>query len=142
MIGRMISPRSRVALVMASAFTFAFAPACAQSKTECDCVAPGARIHVPAESAGAVTAVKLTGTACDGVAAACTQAAATGCATYSITPKAPGGCSVQVLFVDSTFSASLTFAQTTGCCAGLYPSPASAGDIDAVRAPLDAGGAG
>jgi hypothetical protein len=128
---------------MATALTLSNAPvACAQSKTECDCLAPGARVHVPAESAGAVTEVKLTGTACDGVAAACTQPAATGCATYAISAKAPGGCTVEVVFVDATFTANLTFEETSGCCAGLYPSPPSAGDVDAVRAPVDAGAAG
>jgi hypothetical protein len=143
MIARMISRRSRVVCVMAFALTIAIAPAaCAQSKTECDCLAPGARVHVHAESAGAVTEVKLTGTACDGVAAACVQPAATGCATYAITAKAPGGCTVEVVFVDSTFTADVTFEETSGCCAGLYPSPPSAGDIDAVRAPVDAGGGG
>jgi len=137
----MIRHGSGVVLVMAFALTSVLASgACAQSKTECDCVAPGARVHVPPESAAAVTAVKLTGTACDGVTPTCTQAAATGCATYAITPTVPGGCTVDVVFVDGTFTANLTFAETSGCCAGLYPTPASAGEIDAVRAPGDAGG--
>jgi hypothetical protein len=140
-IRRMIRHGSGVVVAMATALTAATAPAaCAQSKTECDCIAPGARVHVAPESAAAVTAVKLTGAACDGVTPACTQAAATGCETYAITPAAPGGCTVDVVFVDGTFTANLTFAQTTGCCAGIYPSPTSAGDIDAVRAPADAGG--
>ena len=128
---------------MASLLVAALASSCAgTSKTECSCIPAGAQVHVAPESAGAVTQVRLSGAACDGVTPACVQAAATGCATYSLSPKAAGQCTVTVLFVDGTFSANVTFEQTTGCCSGLYPSPASAGDIEAVRAPADAGGLG
>jgi hypothetical protein len=140
---RMIPHTSRVGLAMASLLVAAVVSSCGgTTQTECSCIPPGARVNVAPESAAAVTEVKLSGTACDGVTPSCVQAAATGCATYSFQPKAPGGCTVTVLFVDGTFTANLTFEQTTGCCSGLYPTPASAGDIDAVRAPADAGGPG
>ena len=110
--------------------------------TECDCVPPGARVHVAPESAGAVQEVRLSGPACSGATATCTQPGAVGCATYAFTPSAPGACEVDVVFSDSTFTANVTFAQASGCCAGIYPVPASAGDIEATHGPADAGGAG
>ncbi len=137
---------SRVAAAMTLALTLAVTAAGSACGTggaaECSCFLPGARIHVAQESAAAVTSVRLSGAACDGVATTCAQASPLGCATYSFSPKGPGACVVDVIFLDSTFTAKVTFNQTTGCCAGLYPSPASAGDIDAVHAPADAGGGG
>jgi hypothetical protein len=118
------------------------ATACSQAKTECDCAEPGAHVHVPPESAAAVTAVRLSGPSCDGETATCTQPAAAGCATYGIVPRAAGACQIDVVFVDTTFSASVTFAQGDTCCTGLYATPTGAGEIDATRGPADAGGAG
>jgi hypothetical protein len=116
--------------------------ACSQSKAECDCVEPGAHVHVPPESAAAVTEVRLSGPACDGVKASCTQPAPVGCATYGVVARARGTCTVDVVFVDATYSATMTFAVGGGCCTGLYPVPAGSGEIDAVRGPSDAGAGG
>jgi len=118
------------------------ATACNQPKTECDCAEPGAHVHVPPESAAAVTEVRLSGPACDGQTATCTQPAAAGCATYAIVARAPGTCQVDVVFVDTTFTATVAFAQGDSCCTGLYPTPANAGEIEATRGPSDAGSAG
>jgi hypothetical protein len=119
----------------------ALTTACSQTKSECDCADPGAHVHVAPESAGAVTEIRLSGPACDGQKASCTQPAAAGCATYAITPRAAGQCQVDVVFVDTTFSATVTFAQGSTCCTGLYPTPVNAGEIEATRGPSD-GGAG
>ncbi len=94
------------------------------------------------ESAGAVTEVRLSGPACAGLTAKCLQPAAVGCQTYALDPIAPGACKVDVIFFDATFTANVTFSQTTGCCAGIYPSPAGAGEIEATRVAGDAGGSG
>jgi hypothetical protein len=112
---------------------------CGNGATECDCAAPGAHVHVPPESAAAVTAVRLSGAACEGTSPACTQSTPTGCATYALNAHAAGTCGVDVIFVDATFHADITFARGGACCTGLYPTPAGAGAIDAVRAPSDAG---
>ena len=142
MAARMISHASRVLAAMMLALPAVLVPAaCTSGTTDCSCFAPGAHVHVAPASAAAVTSITLRGPACDGVATTCVQAAATGCETYSFAPKAAGSCSVSVVFVDGTFTASVTFEQTSGCCAGLYASPSSAGEIDAVRSPAD-GGAG
>jgi len=117
------------------------ATACSQSKTECDCADPGVHVHVPPESAAAVTEVRLSGPACSGQKATCTQAAAAGCAAYGIAASAAGTCQIDVIFVDTTFTATVTFAPGDSCCTGLYPTPANAGEIEATRGPSD-GGAG
>ena len=114
---------------------------CSQSKTECDCADPGAHVHVLPESAAEVTEVRLSGPACSGQKPTCTQAAAVGCATYGIVASAAGSCQIDVVFVDTTFTATVTFAQGDSCCTGLYPTPANAGEIEATPGPSD-GGAG
>jgi len=112
------------------------------SKVECDCAEPGARVHVAPESAAAVVDVRLSGPACQGQKATCAQPAPLGCATYAIQAVAAGACTVDVVFVDTTFTASFAFQRGSDCCNALYPVPASAGDIDAPHAPPDAGAAG
>jgi hypothetical protein len=125
-----------------SALIVATSAGCSQSKGECDCADPGAHVHVPAESAAAVTEVRLTGPACEGQKISCTQPASTGCATYGFVATAPGTCTVDVVFVDTTFTATVEFAQGASCCSGLYPKVPGAGEIDAARNPNDAGGPG
>lgn len=132
----------KIACASAALVSTALAMACTTQNTQCECIQPGARIHVAQESAAAVTQVRLSGAACNGLTATCVQTAAVGCATYSFSPTTPGACTVDVIFADGAFTANITFTQTSGCCAGIYPSPASAGDIEATRGPSDAGSAG
>jgi hypothetical protein len=139
----MTTPRRLLvpALALVGALATASA-ACSTGKTDCSCFPPGAYVDVPPADAAEVVEVRLSGPACAGQKTTCTQPAAVGCATYSIQPAAPGVCHVDVVFVDTTFSADVTFEQSTGCCSGLYATPSSAGTIDAVHGPSDAGGAG
>jgi hypothetical protein len=130
-------------LLMALCAAALSASACGPtSAVECDCAIPGARLHVQPEIAGAVRTVRLGGPACANLTATCTQAAAMGCATWSLTPSTAGSCTIDVIFADATFSTTLSFAQATGCCAGVYPVPVSAGEIDVAHEPSDAGGPG
>lgn len=131
-----------VSAVVAAMIFALVADGCSSSATSCDCIAPGAHVHIPSGSEAAVTGVRLSGPACDGLTATCSQPLGVGCSVYSFSPVNPGACTVDVVFVDATFTADVTFAQTTGCCSGIYPSPASAGEIDATRAPGDGGGPG
>jgi hypothetical protein len=114
--------------------------ACSQSKTACECADPNAHVHVPSEDLAQVTEVRLSGAACEGQQARCTEAVSGGCATWSIPARAQGSCRVDVVFRETIFTATVTFAAVNDCCTGLYPT--SGGEIEATRGPSDGGGAG
>jgi hypothetical protein len=109
--------------------------ACSSANTECDCADPAITLSIPSDVAPSVTAVHLTGPACEGVDPTCTNQAG-GCSQYRFDAKAAGICNVEIDFATGrTFQAQLTLAGSSeSCCAGFYPSPASAGQI-AVPSP-------
>jgi hypothetical protein len=115
--------------------------ACGTDRPACECADPAARVRVPAESAAAVTEVKVSGNGCPpGTEVTCEQQTTTGCVVYRFKASTAGSCDVSVVYVDGMFTASVKFSPVT-CCTGFFPDPPSSGDIDATR-PLDAGGAG
>jgi hypothetical protein len=113
---------------------------------QCDCIDPSLRVSVPIESAAAVSEVRLSGSGCTGAQIVCAQEGTGGCATWRFAANGAGTCHIEVLFkVGTTYTRDVTIAQTTGCCAGLYPTPENAGEIDVTVPPGapadDAGGA-
>jgi hypothetical protein len=116
------------------------AAACSSGQTVCDCVPPGLDVSVPPESALAAGAVVPSGPACAGASVACAKQATGGCATFHVTPSAAGNCHIDVYFPDGTHDAQdVSVVQKSGCCAGLYPDPPSAGQV-AFPGPTGDGG--
>jgi hypothetical protein len=103
--------------------------ACSSIGTTCDCADPSVTLHVPTTMAQPGNQVTLSGSACQGVVATCTQNTGNGCLTYSLQPVAAGNCHVDVTLPNHTFSADITIKRTTGCCAGLYADPVGTGDV-------------
>jgi hypothetical protein len=99
------------------------------STTQCDCADPGITITIPEDVATSSSAPQLSGPACAGVTATCTNTTG-GCSAYRFTAKATGTCHVEVAVANTTFTADVTIIENTGCCAGFYPSPISSGTID------------
>jgi hypothetical protein len=128
-----------MAVLLALALVWSSLHACGTSRTECDCAEAAARVRVPAESAAAVAQVSLAGEACAGVQPTCEQQTTVGCAAYRFQASAAGSCVVSVTFADrGMFTATVKFSSTT-CCAGFYPDPPSAGDIDVIPPEGDGG---
>ncbi len=121
-----------------AAVTFGALSACSSPAPQCDCAEPNVRIAVPADLAAAAHAPTPSG-ACAGGAVSCTQQGTAGCLAYTVTPRTAGTCHIDVDFdTGRRFSADVKIISATGCCAGLYPDPPSAGDI-AIPAGPDAG---
>jgi hypothetical protein len=116
------------------------ASGCTSSNTECDCSPARLHVNVPEERALDVSGVSLSGPACAGVTPGCDGlGVAGGCVEYGFQAAATGDCHVDVDFASGeVFSADVNITQVTGCCAGLYADPASAGEID-VPGAADAG---
>jgi len=112
---------------------------CDSGGTECACPAAGLTVNIPRALAGDVTAIMPSGLACTDASVDPTPAAGRAAAVYRVAPTQAGPCGIDILFSDgTTFSDDVTVVETTGCCAGLRTSPASAAEID-VPAPGDAG---
>jgi hypothetical protein len=113
------------------AFVVALVAACNSSADDatCDCADTSVVINIPVDIAPSVSGVQLSGTACVDISAACTNFTG-GCSQYRFAPDAAGSCHVEVDSSLGTFSADVTITQGTGCCNGLYASPATAGTID------------
>jgi hypothetical protein len=130
-------------LVLASAVVAS--AACSSADTQCECADPALRVLVPPESAVAVTELRLTGPACEGVTWSCSRPGTEGgCATYQFTAKAAGACHVEVVFVNGTYTRDVTIVASTGCCEGFRADPSTASDINVVPpvgagAPIDGG---
>ena len=111
--------------------------------SECDCVDPSLQLTIPPESASAVVSVTLSGNACEGVTPTCVQNGVGGCSQWRFPAQAAGNCHIDMTFASGTaYAHDVTILATTGCCAGYYADPTSAGDI-AVTPPgfgADAGG--
>jgi hypothetical protein len=97
-------------------------------------------LNVPPESAAAITTVMTSGAACTSAKQSCEKQAPTGgCSTLLIVPQQPGTCHVEVDFADGTvFVADVPIVEMSGCCAGLYAHPPSAGQIDVPPGVADA----
>jgi hypothetical protein len=123
--------------------------ACSSADTQCDCADPALRVHVPSESAVAVSEVRVSGTACEGATVSCIQPGTEGgCASYQFAAKAAGTCHVEVLFATGgSVARDVSITEATGCCAGFFAQPATEGDIAVTpppsgTAPADAGDEG
>jgi hypothetical protein len=99
------------------------------SPEECSCDDSALTITIPADLALSVTGVQLSGTACTGVNAVCTNQGAAPCLQYRVEANAAGTCNVEVDSANGAFPAEVTITQTTGCCAGFYATPESAASI-------------
>lgn len=113
---------------------------CSSSKAECDCASPRFDVNVPEARSLDVASVALSGPACASVTPSCDRyGVAGGCVDYGFGAVAVGDCHVDVAFqTGEVFSADVNVTQATGCCAGFYPDPLSAGQVD-VPAAADAG---
>lgn len=122
----------------------AFAACSSATQPECDCIDPSLKISVAPESAAAVLDVRLSGEACGSAKVTCAQEGIGGCASWRFAATAAGTCHIDVDFVSgTTYARDISIVQTTGCCSGFFPSPASAGEIDVTVPPggvTDAGG--
>jgi hypothetical protein len=112
---------------------------CTSSNAECDCVPARMNVNIPDGLALEVTSVALSGPACTGVAPSCDRyGVAGGCVEFGFDAVAAGNCHLDVDFQSGeVFSDDVTVSQATGCCAGFYADPVSAGEID-VPGPDDA----
>jgi hypothetical protein len=114
--------------------------ACSSGQTVCDCIPPGLDVSVPPANALPAGAVVPGGPACAGAEVLCTMPAAGGCATFHVTPSAAGNCHIDVYFPDGTHDAQdVSIVEKSGCCAGLYPDPPSAGQVDFPGPTVDGG---
>jgi hypothetical protein len=113
------------------------------SGTQCACGDSRVVVDVPADRASQVVEVQLSGPACQGVSATCSQPVASGCAEYTFRGVGDGACDVDVLFASAppAFHAHLSFAAVS-CCPGYWPQPPSAAHIDVPDVADDAGAAG
>ncbi len=134
--------RSRVggALALGSLGTVAVVAGCNDpGGTECSCDDPSVRIEVPADRAPSTAGVDLSGRACNGAQAQCSQPAGAGCAEYVFRATGAGTCDVDVHFdaLPADYQETVTFVAGPSCCGGFYVYPPSASPIDV--ADLDAG---
>lgn len=113
------------------------------SGTQCACGDSSVVIDLPADRAADVAGVQVSGPACQGVSASCSQPVATGCVEYTFRGVADGACDVDVLFASAppTFHAQVSFAAVS-CCPGYWPQPPSAARIEVPDVAGDAGAAG
>jgi hypothetical protein len=121
----------RAALLVAGAAAGAFvAAACSSATTECDCADPAITLAIPSDVAPSVSAVHLTGPACDGVQPTCTNLTG-GCSEYRFSATAPGSCNVEIDFATGrTFLTQVNVDRSSqSCCAGFYATPPSSGQI-------------
>jgi hypothetical protein len=126
-------------LARGASLALAFSPvaACTSASPTCDCVDPALTVTIPMDLAASVTGIQLSGTACTGVNAVCTNQAG-GCSQYSFEANHVGDCHVEVESVSGVFEVDVTITQMTGCCAGLYATPESSASI--VLPEADGGG--
>jgi hypothetical protein len=106
--------------------------ACTSTPTECDCADNTVQIHIPVDLAAAAIAPVLSQT-CANATTTCTQQATTGgCETFAFTPTVAGpDCHIEIdLSNGHVFTTDLKIVQETGCCAGFYVDPLSAGDVE------------
>ncbi len=110
--------------------TFGLASACGSSSptSTCDCIEPTITLAIPADIATLASAPELSGTACTGVKASCTNATG-GCSQYAFQANAAGTCEITVPIDNTVFTAAITIVSNTGCCSGFFPSPASAASV-------------
>ncbi|MGH7283616.1 MAG: hypothetical protein ACRELY_18985 [Polyangiaceae bacterium] len=90
-------------------------------------------IHVPSDQALSAQTPVLSMTCADGQLTCTEQAPAGGCTLWELgLDKIGPDCHVEVAFANGhVFVADFAVTQSTGCCAGYYASPLSAGDIEA-----------
>jgi hypothetical protein len=117
--------------------TFATAGGCGSPDATCDCADPQVTISIPEDIAASVTSVTLLGPACTNVQPTASNML-NGGTTYAFVATAANTCTITVAHAGETFTDTITFTQTTGCCAGFYASPLSAAQVD-VPEPGDAG---
>jgi hypothetical protein len=126
-----------VGLLAASAAALA---ACGGGGTQCLCGDGGALVALPPDRAPQVVQFQLSGPACQGATATCSQPLASGCAEFTFHATAEGTCDVDVLFASAPpdFHAQVSFTAVS-CCPGYFPQPPGAGHIDVPDAAGDAG---
>jgi hypothetical protein len=139
----MTSPRHLPAAGAAFGLFVAFGACGGSSETQCECGDSSVVVDLPPDRASQVVEVQLSGPACQGVSASCTQPVASGCAQYAFRGVGDGACDVDVLFASAppAFHAQLSFAAVS-CCPGYWAQPPSAAHIDVPDLADDAGAAG
>jgi hypothetical protein len=107
------------------------APGCSSAGATCDCADPQITINVPADIASSITvaSIQLSGPACTNLTPTCTNQT-NGCTAYGFTPNGAGACAIVVDGNGTSFTDTVNVVSQTGCCAGYYPSPASAAQVD------------
>ena len=105
---------------------------CHDDATECSCDPQGFTVTVEPGGPEESVMVVPSGPACADAGVTCdTPAASGGCATYRVLPTAEGDCHIDVYFsLGMDDSDDVNIVQETGCCAGLYPDPPSAGQVE------------
>ena len=90
-------------------------------------------IHIPGDKAASAQEPVLSMTCADSKLTCSQQGSAGGCTLWQFgLGKAGPDCHVEVAFANGhVFVADFAVTQATGCCAGFYASPLSAGDIEA-----------
>jgi hypothetical protein len=96
-------------------------------------------VNLPSALGGEVQSITPSGPACASASVDPDPASVRYANLFRIEPTETGSCQLTIDFSDgTTFSDTVTVVETTGCCAGLRTSPASAAQID-VPAPGDGG---
>ena len=114
--------------------------ACGASHVECECADPTLRVAVPRDVAASAMGLVLSG-ACAGEKVSCMQSAGSGCVEYDFVAHKAGACHIDLDFATGRrFSADVKITQSAGCCAGFFPEPVSAGNIQVPEMDAGAGG--
>ncbi len=135
-----MSARGAALVAMAlGLFGVGYVAGCSTASNQCDCTDPSVHLAIPPESAAAVVGVRLSGPACAAVAPpSCAQTGPEGgCASFRFAATAAGNCHIEVDFANGVFAHDVSIRESSGCCAGFYPDPASAGEV-AVTPPSGA----
>jgi hypothetical protein len=123
--------RPWAAAVVAAVSVVALTPGCHPDTTECECALQGFTVSI---SPPTMQSSQLTpsGPACATATVSCTSPLPAGaCATYRVVPDAPGTCHVDLFFSGGTDAEQdVNIVQASGCCAGLYADPPSAGAVE------------
>jgi hypothetical protein len=127
--------RPLVAVAAALATFVVVTPSCKDDTVECACNPEGFTVTLSSDGAGGAgetSQLVASGPACMQASVECTSPLPAGaCASYRVVPTAPGTCHVDLFFSGGTDDEQdVDIVQESGCCAGFYADPPSAGQVE------------
>ena len=121
-------PWSSVAAAV-TALLFSIGASSGCTVAQCDCAAPNISLHVPSTLVQPSNTLVASGAGCRNATVTCTQNSGNGCLTFSVVPTATGNCHIDLTLPTHTFTTDIMIKRATGCCAGLFPDPIGAGEV-------------